>query len=59
VVGKRVLTSTGDEIGKIRDVDFDPASGVLTALLVDNGSEVEAARLLGVGSYAVVVRDDE
>jgi sporulation protein YlmC with PRC-barrel domain len=58
VLGKRVLTSTGDELGKVTDVDFDPVSGVLTALLVDNGSEVEAGRLLGVGSYAVVVRDD-
>jgi sporulation protein YlmC with PRC-barrel domain len=58
VLGKRVLTSSGDELGKVDDVDFDPRSGGLTALLVDNGDEVTAGRLLGVGSYAVVVRDD-
>jgi uncharacterized protein YrrD len=58
VLGKRVLTSTGDELGKVDDVDFDPQSGALTALLVDKGDEVAATRLLGVGSYAVVVRDE-
>lgn len=58
VVGKRVLTSTGDELGKVTDVDFDPESGSLTALLLDGGSEVDASRLVGVGSYAVVVRDE-
>lgn len=58
VLGKRLLTSTGDELGKVADVDFDPASGTLTALHVDDQSVIDAARLLGVGSYAVVVRDD-
>jgi sporulation protein YlmC with PRC-barrel domain len=58
VLGKRVLTSTGDELGKVADVDFDATSGALVSLLVDGGTEVEAARLVGVGSYAVVVRDE-
>jgi sporulation protein YlmC with PRC-barrel domain len=58
VLGKRVLTSTGDELGKVADVDFDAMSGALVSLLVDGGTEVEAARLVGVGSYAVVVRDE-
>jgi sporulation protein YlmC with PRC-barrel domain len=58
VLGKRVLTSTGDELGKVADVDFDPGSGALASLLVDDGSEVAAARLVGIGSYAVVVRDE-
>jgi uncharacterized protein YrrD len=57
VLGKRVLTSTGDELGKVTDVDFDPETGVLLSLLVDSGPEVAASRLVGVGSYAVVVRD--
>lgn len=57
VLGKRVLTSTGDELGTVADVHFDATSGALIALLVDGGTEVEAARLVGVGSYAVVVRD--
>jgi sporulation protein YlmC with PRC-barrel domain len=58
VLGKRVLTSGGDELGKLEDVDFDPQSGALTALLVSSGADVAAERLLGVGSYAVVVRDE-
>ena len=58
LLGKRVLTSTGDALGSVEDVDFDPQSGALTALLVDGGPDVDAARLLGVGSYAVVVREE-
>lgn len=58
VLGKRVLTSTGDQLGKVADVDFDPVTGALTALHLDDESVVDAARLLGIGSYAVVVRDD-
>jgi sporulation protein YlmC with PRC-barrel domain len=58
VLGKRLLTSTGDELGKVADVDFDPQSGVVVALLLDDGSEVPGSRLVGVGSYAVVVRDE-
>jgi sporulation protein YlmC with PRC-barrel domain len=57
LLGKRVLTSGGDELGTLRDVDFDAESGRLAALLVDDGPEVPADRLLGVGSYAVVVTD--
>ncbi len=56
-VGKRVLTTQGDEIGKVKDVDFDPASGALTALRVDD-RDVPGANLIGIGSYAVVVRVD-
>jgi len=57
LVGKRVLTAGGDELGKLRDVDFDPETGGLGTLLVDDGPEVPADRLLGVGSYAVVVAE--
>lgn len=52
---KRVLTEDGDEIGSVEDVEFDPQSGVVTALIT--GSDpVAGSRLLGVGGYAVVVR---
>ncbi len=56
---KRVLTEDGDELGKVSDVEFDPASGEVTGLLVTadrTESTVDGARLLGAGSYAVVVR---
>lgn len=54
LVGKRVLTSAGNELGTVGDVDFDPASGAITSLILDTG-DVAGLRLVGVGSYAVVV----
>ncbi|MFZ2173783.1 MAG: PRC-barrel domain-containing protein [Rhodococcus sp. (in: high G+C Gram-positive bacteria)] len=57
LVGKRVLTAAGNEVGTIADVDFDPDSGAITSLLLDAG-EVAGVRLVGVGSYAVVVDTD-
>lgn len=57
LVGKRVLSTTGDELGKVDDIDFDPESGTLTTLFLAD-TEVAGARLVGVGSYAVVVRTE-
>lgn len=54
LVGKRVLTVAGNELGIVADVDFNPGSGAITALLGECG-EVAGVRLVGVGSYAVVV----
>ncbi len=56
MVKKRVLTSAGDDLGIVKDIDFDPATGVLTAFLLDGAPDIAADRLIGVGSYAVVVR---
>ncbi len=53
---KRVLTTGGDELGVVSDVEFDPDTGKLTALLLHDG-ELTADRLVGVGSYAVVVQE--
>jgi len=55
LVGKRVLATTGDELGQTDDVDFDPGSGVLLTILLP-GEDIDADRLVGVGSYAVVVQ---
>ncbi len=55
LIGKRVLSTAGVELGTLRDVDFDPATGRLAALLLDTGT-VEGDRIMGAGSYAVVVR---
>lgn len=53
--GKRVLTEDGEDIGTVADVEFDPSSGAITAIQV--GAEPHnGGRLLGVGSYAVVLR---
>lgn len=57
VLGKRVLTTRGADIGKVKDVEFDHESGAVENLLLD-GESVGGARLVGIGSYAVVVRAD-
>lgn len=54
VLGKRLLTERGDELGQVSDVDFDPETGEVTALLVE-GETVAGHRLVGVGAYAAVV----
>ncbi len=52
--GKRVLSDAGDDLGKVEDVEFDAGSGAVTQLLTKT-AEIAGSRLLGVGSYAVVV----
>lgn len=53
--GKRILTADGDEAGKAEDVEFDPESGQITAIVTSEG-DIAADRLIGVGSYAVIVQ---
>lgn len=55
LLGKRVLTTAGEAIGEVADIDFDPGSGELTELVLRDDGRVAGARLRGVGSYAVVV----
>ena len=54
---KRVLTSGGDELGDVSDIEFDPETGKLITILLHEGTPVPADRLIGVGSYAVVVHE--
>ena len=54
MLGKRILTDTGHELGKVVDVAFDPGDGSITAVVLEDG-EVAGDRLLGVGPYAVLV----
>lgn len=54
MLGRRVLTEAGNEIGYIDDVLFDAASGALDALVVGD-RHVPGDELLGVGSYAAVI----
>ncbi len=57
LTGKRVLTTDGDEDGAVFDVDFDPDTGAVVRLLLgDESRDVPGSRLVGVGSYAVVVQ---
>jgi uncharacterized protein YrrD len=54
VLGKRVLSTAGDELGTINDVEFDPETGTVTALVLVTG-DIAGIRLIGIGSYAVIV----
>ncbi|MEU6589750.1 PRC-barrel domain-containing protein [Streptomyces sp. NPDC046881] len=55
ILGSRVLTEHGVEHGTVRDVAFDPVSGRILTLYTALG-EITGTRLMGLGSYAAVVR---
>ncbi|MEU3841154.1 PRC-barrel domain-containing protein [Streptomyces sp. NPDC028635] len=55
VVGRRVLTDQGSEHGTVKDVAYDPDSGRVLTLFTALG-DIPGERLIGAGSYAVVVR---
>jgi uncharacterized protein YrrD len=54
LLGTRTLTESGNALGDVDDVTFDPASGAVENLSV-GGRLVPADAVLGSGSYAVVV----
>lgn len=54
VLGKRVLSTGGAELGTVKDVEFDPSTGSITSLVLESTS-VPGGGLIGIGSYAVVV----
>ncbi|EST38362.1 hypothetical protein N566_07895 [Streptomycetaceae bacterium MP113-05] len=55
VLGKRVLTDLGEDVGEVTDAEFDPGSGALLSVLVA-GRTLDADTMTGLGSYALVVR---
>lgn len=58
-LGKLVLDAGGNALGKVADIEFDPVSGVILAVdLADRGT-VSGDRLIGLGSYAMVVAAEE
>jgi sporulation protein YlmC with PRC-barrel domain len=58
LLGKRVLSDLGNDLGEIDDIVFDPDSGVLESLVIGE-HEQPAQLLLGAGSYAVIVREGD
>lgn len=54
ILGKRVLTERGMELGTVADVDFDPETGAVTTLITKTET-ITGERLIGLGGYAVVV----
>lgn len=57
-IGKRVITEDGFDAGIVEDLTFDADSGQVGQLVLDRG-ELPGGRLLGVGSFAVVVRSGD
>jgi uncharacterized protein YrrD len=55
VIGGLVLTDQGLSLGDLVDVEFEPDSGTLTALVLASGRTLPADSLRGIGSYAMVV----
>jgi uncharacterized protein YrrD len=53
--GKRVLNTEGVELGKVKDIQFDTATGHIVALDLKGGS-LEELTLVAIGSYAVIVK---
>lgn len=54
LLGKRVLSDSGDELGEVSEVSFDPDDGTIISVAVP-GATIAGDRFIGVGSYAVVV----
>ncbi len=54
MVGSRVLTIEGLDVGVVDDVDFDTETGVIVRVVTDHGP-IEASRVRSLGSYALVV----
>jgi sporulation protein YlmC with PRC-barrel domain len=50
-----VLSDQGREVGSLDDVEIDDDGAIVSLLVGDR--RVEAADLLGIGTYATVVRD--
>lgn len=56
-IGKLVLDDSGTALGTIRDVEVDPSSGAVVELDLGEAGRVAGERLVGLGSYAVVVAE--
>lgn len=54
LLGKRLLSDHGNEMGKVDDVDFDGTSGRIEHLVARN-DRIEGSRLRSIGPYAVIV----
>jgi uncharacterized protein YrrD len=54
LLGSRALSESGNELGRVDDIMFDPATGAVETLAVA-GRQVPAEAVLGAGSYAVVL----
>ncbi|MFG2651843.1 PRC-barrel domain-containing protein [Streptomyces sp. NPDC048436] len=54
LLGKRILTEYGEDIGTLTDLTFDPETGGIGDLHIGH-EQVPGSLLLGLGSYALVI----
>ncbi|MEA2617284.1 MAG: hypothetical protein QOE72_3067 [Chloroflexota bacterium] len=57
VIGKLVLGTSGTVLGKGEDVEVDGESGAIVAVDLGEAGTVAGDRIVGLGSYALVVTD--
>lgn len=53
LLGKLALLETGEQVGTVTDVEFDPADGTIRGIIT-TGAELPGIALVGVGSYAAI-----
>jgi sporulation protein YlmC with PRC-barrel domain len=56
LLGQRALSDMGNDLGPVGDIVFDPATGAIETLVLDDREE-PATSLLGAGSFAAIVRE--
>jgi uncharacterized protein YrrD len=57
VIGKLVLGTSGTVLGKGEDVEIDGETGAIVAVDLGEAGTVTGDRIVGLGSYALVVND--
>lgn len=57
LIGKRALSTRGDDLGEIKDVEFDPSTGLLEQIHYPDGT-ARGDSLVGIGTYAAVLDID-
>jgi uncharacterized protein YrrD len=55
LIGKRALSDTGNDVGPISDITFDPGTGALETIVLGDREE-PAESLLGAGSFAAIIQ---
>ncbi len=58
VLGARLLEESGDELGKATDFEFDSIDGSVQTLFAED-AEIRGNRMLALGSYALMVRNQD
>jgi sporulation protein YlmC with PRC-barrel domain len=56
VIGARVLSDHGNELGTVTDLEYDVRTGHIESIAVGS-THIPGDDLIGVGTYAIVVRD--